>query len=30
MKTILHSLLDSLIAAPPAPEHWLRAAEVAR
>jgi hypothetical protein len=30
MKTILHSLLTSLLAAPPPPEHWLRTAEVAR
>lgn len=30
MKTILHSLLSSLIAAPPSPERWLRVAEVRR
>lgn len=30
MKTILHSLLISLIAAPPSPERWLRVAEVHR
>lgn len=30
MKTILHSLLTSLLAAPPSPEHWLSAAEVHR
>lgn len=30
MKTILPRLLRSLLAAPPSPEHWLRAAEVHR
>ena len=30
MKTILPRLLRSLLAAPPSPEHWLRAAEVLR
>ena len=30
MKTILPRLLQSLLAAPPSPEHWLRAAEVHR
>jgi hypothetical protein len=30
MKTILHSLLTSLLAAPPSPERWLRTAEVSR
>jgi len=30
MKAILPRLLQSLLAAPPSPEHWLRTAEVAR
>jgi hypothetical protein len=30
MKTILHSLLTSLLATPPSPERWLRTAEVRR
>ena len=30
MKTILPRLLQSLLAAPPSPEHWLRTAEVHR
>lgn len=30
MKSILPRLLQSLLAAPPSPEHWLRTAEVAR
>ena len=30
MKTILHTLLTSLLVAPPSPEHWLRTAEVSR
>lgn len=30
MKSILSRLLNALVAAPPSPEHWLRAAEVSR